>query len=73
MWNKKYFNISISSGTLKMSRGDYIIYNRKWLYENLDTEFEHLKEAKALNKKIAKVDAKAIRKEIDRILKEGEK
>ena len=38
--------IVLSEGTLKATKGDFIIYRRDWLLDNLDAEMAHLKELK---------------------------
>lgn len=41
--------IVVSEGTLKATKGDFIVYRRDWLLDNLDTEMAHLKELKKIH------------------------
>ena len=44
-------NIEVKDGTLKKREGDYAVYNFKWLLDNLEKEFEHLKNTRELIRK----------------------
>lgn len=51
--------VTIGKNSLKCSTGKWIIYNRDWLLENLDTEMNVLKEAKELrDKRKAEIEKK---------------
>lgn len=57
-WNAEYEEpkdtktITISKGAVKHGNKDYVVYKRDWLMEHLDSEFEVLKGARELGKKI---------------------
>lgn len=44
-------NIEPKDGILKKREGDYVVYNFKWLLDNLEKEFEHLKNTRELIRK----------------------
>jgi len=40
--------VTISKHACKCSTGNWLIYDRNWLLDNLDAEFRHLQETRAV-------------------------
>ena len=60
--------LEINENAVKQIRGDFVIYNRKWLYHNAKTEMEHMDKLRLF---VGSID-KEMWKELKEIFEGGE-